>query len=92
MQQFENGWCLCAGVSLWYDLHGASHAGLEAANDLLAEHPAVHTELGTERPHHWALRPHAACLPAAHLQRDQGVHANQHKKNFCLFNCMWAKS
>lgn len=45
----------CAGVSLWYDLHGASYAGLEAANDLLAQHPAVFAEPHAEGPHHGPL-------------------------------------
>lgn len=62
-----------AGVSLWYDLHGAPYAGLAACLAVLAQYPADHSQWHTERPHHWPFWPRAACLHTAHSKGHQGA-------------------
>lgn len=67
-------WCMfVAGVSLWYDLHGASYAWLEALLVVLAQYPARYSQRSAQRPHHCPFWPHTARLLTAHSKGHQGA-------------------
>lgn len=46
---------IVAGVSLWYDLHGATYAWLAASHAVLAQYPASYSQRYAQRPHHCPL-------------------------------------
>lgn len=41
--------CLVAGVSVWYDLHGALHTGLETSRQVLAQHTPRVTQQNAQK-------------------------------------------
>lgn len=58
---------------MWYDIHGASHVRMASSDVVLVQHFTAHSEFHTQRPHHWPIRPHVACVFAAHPQRHKGT-------------------